>query len=82
MWLFVLTPTVQWSTSISDAVTREILDLVRFYEDNPAQKLAELSAIKEVTPSLVVLVVITMMIMTMIMLIMMMMMLNIVGKNS
>ena len=47
-----LTCTEQDSTSIGDAVKREILDLVRFNKDNPAQKLAELSAIKEVTPSL------------------------------
>ena len=50
--LFVLTCTEQRDTSIGDAVKREILHFVRFNENNPAQKLAELSAIKEVTPSL------------------------------
>ena len=46
--LFVLTCTEQSDTSIGDAVKREILDLVEFNDVNPAQKLAELSAIKEV----------------------------------
>ena len=50
--LFVLTCTEQDCTSIGDAVKREILELVEFNKDNAAQKLKELSAIKEVTPSL------------------------------
>ena len=52
LWLFVLTCTEQNGTSIGDAVKREILELVEFNKDNPAQKLKELCAIKEVTPSL------------------------------
>ena len=45
----VLTCAVQVATSIGDAVKREIEDLCNFNTNNPSQKLAELSAIKEVS---------------------------------
>jgi hypothetical protein len=45
-----LTCTEQWGTSIDDAVRSKIKDLCKLNTDNLSRKLAELSAIKEVSP--------------------------------